>query len=87
LAGTVTIVKTNSSGATTAEVLATVTYAGTPFTNDSYPILYPANPDAAYLDEYKQVFAVGTATYFTINIGSLALPAGTYEWNYHVIGK
>ena len=87
LAGTVTLVKTNSSGAVTAEVLATVTYSGTSFTNGSYPVLYPANPAAAFLANNQQVFAVGTSTNFTINIGDLPLSAGTYKWNYHVIGN
>jgi hypothetical protein len=91
LAGTVTIEKTNNNG-NTGDFLVKVIYAGTPFTNSSYPILYPANAAAAALASNQQVFAVGTNTEFTINIGTLA-PSGnpssivTYKWNYHVIGN
>jgi hypothetical protein len=89
LAGTVTVNKTNNDGGS-GTVLFTVSYSGlsglpaSELPTDSYPILYPANTTAAALSGTQQVFAVGNASNFTINIGG-NLPSGIYQWNYHVI--
>uniref|UniRef100_UPI004048B84E beta strand repeat-containing protein n=1 Tax=Algoriphagus sp. TaxID=1872435 RepID=UPI004048B84E len=67
--------------------LVTINYYGTPFSNASYPILYPGNNNAAKLQWDEQVYAVGTKTNFTIIMGGASLPPGEYIWNYHVIGN
>jgi hypothetical protein len=85
LAGTV---KFSFSGiGTGGQILVQITYDGTPFTTGSYPILYPANNNAAKLDWDEQVYAVGNKLLFTIYMGGAALPFGEYIWNYHVIGN
>ena len=88
LAGTVTI--TVSGGSTgTNQVLSTVTYSSA-FPIASYPILYPGNASAAELGTAgttTQVFAKGFNDRFTISSSAVGLPAGTYIWNYHVIGR
>ena len=89
LAGTVTVNKIDNGGGS-GTVLITVSYGGliglpaTELPTDSYPILYPANTTAAALSGTQQVFAVGNASNFTINIGG-NLPSGNYQWNYHVV--
>ena len=83
LAGTITI--TVGVGAAN-ESLVTVNYGGPDFTNGSYPILFPANKNAALLDGSMKVFVVGFTDRFTINSSDLALTAGEYKWNYQVMG-
>jgi hypothetical protein len=84
LAGTITIT-VGSSGAAD-EVLVTVVYGGTAFTN-SYPILFPANKNAANLDSYMKVYVEGFSDKFTINSSNVALAPGQYKWNYQVMGN
>ena len=83
LAGTITI--TVGVGAAN-ESLVTVSYGGTAFTNGSYPILFPANKNAALLDGNMKVFVEGFTDRFTIKSSDAALTAGVYKWNYQVMG-
>lgn len=87
LAGTVTLIVGGGSTGTN-EILTTITYSSA-FPVGSYPILYPGNAAAAELGTVlnRQVFAEGSSTGFTIRSTSVAVPAGTYIWNYHVIGR
>jgi hypothetical protein len=87
LAGTIEISHNgNGSG---NEDLVTVTYVGAPFSGDSYPILYPANPTTAALTGDRQVFAEGTVSGFKIKTGidKPSTTVKTYKWNYHVISN
>lgn len=83
LAGTITI--TVGVGAAN-ESLVTVSYGGPAFTNGSYPVLFPANKNAALLDGNMRVFVQGFTDRFTINSSDAALTAGEYKWNYQVMG-
>ncbi len=87
LAGTVTITVFGGSTGTN-EILTTITYSSA-FPVGSYPILYTGNAAAAELGTVlnRQVFAEGSSAGFTIRSTSVAVPAGTYIWNYHVIGR
>ncbi|MBM3401163.1 MAG: hypothetical protein FJY21_02410 [Bacteroidetes bacterium] len=85
LAGTVEIV--HNGGGVGGGNLVTITYVGTAFESGSYPVLYPANAAAAALPRTEQVYAVGDTISFTIKAGTDRLLAGTYKWNYHVIGN
>lgn len=84
LAGTITI--TVGVGGAANESLVTVNYGGPPFTNGSYPVLFPANKNAALLDGSMKVFVQGFTNRFTINSSDAALTAGEYKWNYQVMG-
>ena len=83
LAGTITI--TVGSGAAN-EILVTVTY-GVAFPNGSFPILFPANKNAANLDSYMKVFVESFTDRFTIKSSDVALAPGQYKWNYQVMGN
>jgi hypothetical protein len=87
LAGTVTITVFGGSTGTN-QIISTITYSN-PFPVGSFPILYPGNAAAAELGTVlnRQVFAEGSSTGFNIRSTSVAIPAGTYIWNYHVIGR
>jgi hypothetical protein len=84
LAGTITI--TVASGASNQSLI-TVSYGGPAFPNGSYPVLYPANKNAALLFFNTQVYVVGFTDKFTINSSDAALPNGQYKWNYQVMGN
>jgi hypothetical protein len=68
------------------ESLVTVSYGGTAFVHGSYPILFPANKNAALLDGNMKVFVEGFVNGFKINSSDAALTAGVYKWNYQVMG-
>lgn len=83
LAGRITIVV--GTLPTLGSAVATVTYSDA-FPNDSYVNLTPANSAAQLLSGATMVGVLGSSTTFVITSGTTALPAGTYIWNYNVIG-
>lgn len=85
--GGLVTVTTGAIGVTTG-IVATITYNSFTFSNDSYPILYPANAATALLSGTTMVYCTGTTNTFVITSGAAALtPATTYLWNFAVTGN
>lgn len=84
LAGTVSI--TTGTIPVGSATLATITYNGSGFPNGSIVVISPANASTAALSGTSAVIALGTTTTIVFTSGTVALGAGTFSWNYIVIG-
>jgi hypothetical protein len=71
--------------AVAGDALITINYS-TNFPTGSYPLISPASAPTAGLGN-AGVFATGINSSFTIYAGSTPPPAGTYSWNYMVVGN
>jgi hypothetical protein len=86
LGGIITIT-TGTSPIASATVI-TITYSGSGYNLESYPIISPANSYASALSGNSQVYVAGSATTFIIVSGSSPLLSSTqYIWNYLITGK
>lgn len=68
----------------TSATVATITFS-LAFPTNTFPVLTPANSNAALLSGVTMVYTTGTTTNFTITSGTSALTSTLqYKWYYHV---